>query len=310
MVMIVVLILLCLGMRWCRIVTALARNSPPENGSRPKVDTPYGDSKFSNRAREKTVVLLYHKPPNVITSHVSEDSRSTVYEEIQSMNGYMPRQKNDQVISPTKETTHFEKATGIRSKLHAIGRLDAETTGVLLVTNDGGLVHHVTNRKAPSHSQNVASMGPITKTYEALIMGLHDMQSLSVLWDGVDIGAKYGGMTRPVDDLQILEHPSHKSTLVSLTISEGKNRQVRRMFHALGSGVMNLKRTKIGEHLTLDAVAENGWRILTDQEVRDHLGWEIRDLDTDREKRLSNKAFPRKQTNSAKPQRAARRRQR
>jgi len=75
-------------------------------------------------------------------------------------------------------------------------------------------------------------------------------------------------MTRPVDDLQILDHPNHKSTLpvVSLTISEGKNRQERRMFHALGSGVNpELKRTRSGTESTLDGLEENAWRILTDQ---------------------------------------------
>ncbi len=224
---------------------------------------------------ERTVVLLYHKPANVVTSHVSDDSRTTVYDEILSMKGFAsssttPMGSNDK---------SFEQATRIYSKLHAIGRLDADTTGLLLLTNDGGLVHHVTNRNALTHDQMSSTSGPITKTYEALIMGHHDAKSLQPLWEGVDIGSKYGGMTRPVDDLQILDHPNHKSTLVSITISEGKNRQIRRMFHSLGSGVMKLKRTKIGNFLTLDEVDEGSWRILSDDEVRHCLGWEARNLD-------------------------------
>eukprot|EP00339_Tiarina_fusa_P007969 CAMPEP_0117054188 /NCGR_PEP_ID=MMETSP0472-20121206/37546_1 /TAXON_ID=693140 ORGANISM="Tiarina fusus, Strain LIS" /NCGR_SAMPLE_ID=MMETSP0472 /ASSEMBLY_ACC=CAM_ASM_000603 /LENGTH=79 /DNA_ID=CAMNT_0004769663 /DNA_START=12 /DNA_END=248 /DNA_ORIENTATION=+ len=78
----------------------------------------------------------------------------------------------------------------------------------------------------------------------------------------------------PVNDLQIMDHPTPKSTVVSLTISEGKNRQVRRMFHALGSGVMKLKRLKIGKELTLDGLEVGEWRILSDGEVRRHLQWE------------------------------------
>jgi 23S rRNA pseudouridine2605 synthase len=219
-------------------------------------------------SNERTVVILFHKPANVLTSHLSEDSRSTVYSEVQSMKGFISQAKND------KSHLSFDQATGILSKLHSIGRLDADTTGLLLLTNDGGLVHHVTNPNAPTHTTD----GAITKTYEALIMGDHDEESLDALWHGVDIGAKYGGMTQPVDALKILDHPNHKSTVVSITISEGKNRQVRRMFHALGSGVMKLKRTHVGEHLTLEGVQEGQWRIMSEQEVLEFLQWKPRSI--------------------------------
>ena len=219
---------------------------------------------------ERTVVLLYHKQANVLTSHVSEDSRSTVYDEVQNMDAFVSARQFNHKLS-------FEQATGIRSKLHAIGRLDVDTTGLLLLTNDGGLVHHVTNKNALSH-KGLQGKG-ISKTYQCLIMGHHDEESLGCLWDGIDIGQKYGGMTKPVDDLQILEHPTHKSTLVSITISEGRNRQVRRMFHALGSGVMQLKRTHVGKELTLDGLDEGQWRILSDQEVSEALNWDPRLLE-------------------------------
>lgn len=218
-------------------------------------------------SREGTVVILFHKPANVVTSHVSDDSRSTVYDQVQSMKGF--DQKDDQAKHCT-----FEKVTGIRSKLHAIGRLDADTRGLLLLTNDGGLIHHVTNKNASTHTQ-----GAITKTYQALIMGHHDTKSLQGLVEGVDIGEKYGGKTEPVHDFQILDHPNHKSTVVSLTISEGKNRQVRRMFHSIGSGVMSLTRTHVGDNLTLEGLEEGQWRILSDFEIVNALNWEPRILD-------------------------------
>ena len=206
---------------------------------------------------ERSVVILYNKPPNVITSHKSDDSRPTVYEEIQSMRGFLPSDLN-------QPNLNFEQATGIRSKLHAIGRLDADTSGLLLLTNDGRLLHHVTNpnAKTEEHEHYLVSTSTTTmttptapiinKTYRALIMGCHTEESLEPIKNGVDIGSNY--ITKPVDDLQIIEHPNHKSTIVSITISEGKNRQVRKMFHAIGSGVMKLQRTKIGEHLTLEGV--------------------------------------------------------
>ena len=212
-----------------------------------------------NSKKEQTVVILYNKPPDVITSHESQDLRSTVYEDIQSMRGYLPKindksEKRSQPIS-------FEEATGIRSKLHAIGRLDADTTGLLLLTNDGRLVHHITNpnSKTETHEHYDTSTGTtaatISKTYQALIMGHHTEESLEPIRLGVNIGKNY--ITKPLleeSDLQVLEHPNHKSTIVSITIGEGKNRQVRKMFHAIGSGVMKLKRTRIGDHLTLDGV--------------------------------------------------------
>jgi pseudouridine synthase len=283
------LLLLSLVVPWVR---GLSLPSPQHRGSKKTDSGRASRDCVEGSNNEKTVVLLFNKPANVITSHVSEDSRSTVYDEVQSMKGFI-RHEHKAGDQNDRPLASFEKVTGIRSKLHAIGRLDADTTGLLLLTNDGGLVHHVTNRNAPTHQEITASIGPITKTYEALIMGHHDDTSLAPLWEGVDIGAKYGGMTRPVDNLEVLDHPNHKSTLVSLTISEGKNRQVRRMFHSLGSGVMKLTRTKIGEHLTLDGVEENMWRILSEEEIRNSLGWEIKDLDQARADPTRQKVFPR-----------------
>jgi pseudouridine synthase len=205
---------------------------------------------------ERTVVLLLNKPANVVTSHVAVDDRPTVYDLI-TMENFVGDQQKDTV----------SETTGIQSKLNAIGRLDADTRGLILLTNDGSLQHHVTNPNAPTHQGGE----PVVKTYEALIMGHHTEESLLPLWEGVDIGSI--GITKPVHKLEILDHPRHKTTLVSISISEGKNRQVRRMFHALGSGVMELKRLEIGKCLNLDGVEEGQWRILSDEEVLGSLGW-------------------------------------
>ena len=251
-----------------------------------------------SQLHERTVVLVYHKPPNTITSHSDDNAisaakkgpRRTVYEDIQTMQGWtaVPIIKDDN-SSQNKNDISFQEATGIRSKLHAIGRLDCDTTGLLLLTNDGGLVHHVTNPGSKSSSSSssasavAAASSRITKTYEAVIMGHHEnvCDSFEIMRiEGVDIGAKYGGMTKPVDDLRVLDHPTPKSTLVSITISEGKNRQVRRMFHSIGSGVMKLRRVKIGTLLTLEGLEEGQWRSMPDEEVKEALGWSIRRLDS------------------------------
>ena len=251
--------------------------------------------------RERTVVIMYHKPPNVITSHSNADAisktqieqtRRTVYEDIYTMKGFV-------AVADQSKTgngmSNFEAATNIHSKLHAIGRLDADTTGLLLLTNDGNLVHQVTNPNAKIDNEQSKS---VQKTYEALIMGHHELPEassanndenyplLTLLEKGAMLSAKHGGQTKPVDDLTILSHPTASTTLVSITISEGKNRQIRRMFHSIGSGVMKLHRVSVGE-LSLAGLASSQttelqvgeWRLLSEDEVRLGLGWECRWLD-------------------------------
>jgi len=280
------------------------RNSNSDNKkTKPRSDDNYKQKNApkseSQPQQEKTVVILYYKPKDVITSHSNKDSvsstsneleRRTVYEDIMSMNGYTSPTNNTSALLETG--TSFGEVTGIKSKLHAIGRLDAETTGLLLLTNDGGLVHHVTNPTASSTHEKVV------KTYDALIMGYHTLgiqeetsKQLRLILEGVDIGTKYGGMTLPPVDLQVLDHPSPKSTLVRIAISEGKNRQVRRMFHAINSGVMRLHRRQVGDIdlNMLNGGGEGSWRVLTKKEVLDGLGWKVRRLDQALDQRPSKK---------------------
>ncbi|KAL7459003.1 hypothetical protein ACHAWC_010696, partial [Mediolabrus comicus] len=190
---------------------------------------------------------------------------------------------------------NFESATSIRSKLHAIGRLDADTTCLLLLTNDGNLVHQVTNPTAKQDNYE-GNNGPVKKTYHAVIMGHHELPPhsttaaapsknttyplLKLLKEGVTLSQKHGGQTKPVDDLKILSYPTATTTLVSITISQGKNRQIRRMFHSVGSGVMKLHRVSVGKLILsgLDSNPKTGlqegeWRILSEDEIRLGLGW-------------------------------------
>jgi len=207
----------------------------------------------------------------------------------------------------------FQKATGIHSKLHAIGRLDADTTGLLLLTNDGGLVHHVTN---PTAASSKGGGKKLVKTYEALIMGYHTLDEneesstkLRGLLDGVDIGKKYGGMTLPPEDLEVLDHPTTKTTLVRISISEGKNRQVRRMFHAINSGVIRLHRSRIGElDLGMLDGGEGCWRMLTEEEVLKGLGWKCRYIREVQHQPVGSKRRLQKRISSSPKQRTKRRR--
>ncbi|EJK56096.1 hypothetical protein THAOC_24082 [Thalassiosira oceanica] len=254
--------------------------------------------------KEHTVVLLYHKPPNVIVSHSNKDeekrssegrsSRRNVYDEVYSRAGFVPC-----TPLPPHHSATFEDITNIRSKLHAIGRLDVDTTGCLLLTNDGALVHHVTN---PTCRQ------PILKEYRAQIMGRHNLPEKSekivdykefplqkLIDGGVELSGGEG-IAKPVVSLRILSHPTRSTTLVSVTISEGKNRQVRRMFHSVGSGVMKLHRVSVGrlglaglEGEGYELLEEGQWRILSPKEIEDGLGWTCRDIEnnSNRAKRTS-----------------------
>lgn len=283
-----------------------------------------------DRSEEKTVVILYHKPANIITSHSTKDEspnsasqrRCNVYEDIYSMDGYVENAGHEMnyknLYGGNAQT--FEEVTGIKSKLHAIGRLDADTTGLLLLTNDGSLVHRITNPNSIDITDNIKRK-PIQKTYEAVIMGYHtfpDDQSANstnhlstLLTDGVALPAKHGGQTRPVDNLSVLCHPTKTTTCVSITISEGKNRQIRRMFHAIGSGVMRLHRVSVG-NLTLGELKEGQWRLLSDLEVSCCLCYECRYLDMSKEFktfRLSrdNGKIKRRRAQSGEPRKKRRR---
>ena len=248
---------------------------------------------------ERTTVILYHKPANVITSHSSNDEapsysherRRTVYEDIYSMNGYVEKHNTHKEISSRDKC--FEEITGIKSKLHAIGRLDADTTGLLLLTNDGALVHRITNPTSKDVSKTgIIEKIPVQKTYEATIMGRHILPEdvnennmtnplSTLITTGVLLPQKYGGQTKPVDRLSILSHPSRTTTCISVTISEGKNRQIRRMFHAIGSGVMRLHRVSVGD-VDLGDLKEGEWRLLSDGEILRAFGYECRPIYTNK----------------------------
>ena len=214
-----------------------------------------------HREYETTKVIAFHKPPGVVTSNVSQDDRPTVFDYF-----------DDEV----------RLNAGIRSKLHAVGRLDVDTSGLLLLTNDSLLVHAATNPsakvaiKSTTGSETHTRFEKLEKQYTALVMGSLSDDSLEKLRSGIYLGEKIG-LTQPAE-VEILDNPSPKSTLVSIVIKEGKNRQVRRMFHAIHSGVMKLHRDRIGL-VDLGDLNEGEYRVLSNDEIENNLRWPIRMLD-------------------------------
>ena len=172
-------------------------------------------------ARPKTMVVMLHKPTGYITTSSDELSRKTVYELVPG-------------------DLH----------LFAIGRLDMETSGLLLFTNDGSIQDRITSPERK-----------VSKTYLATVSGKITMDKLEKFHKGIDIGT---GMIVKVDECRIIS-TGISTTSIELRIHEGKNRQVRRMFEAIGKKVTRLHRSAIGG-LELD-VPEGTWRKLSDNEI-------------------------------------------
>lgn len=133
-----------------------------------------------------------------------------------------------------------------------VGRLDKDTVGLLLLTNDGGLAHQLLSPK--KH---------VPKTYYALVDGTVTEEDKKAIAAGVTLDDGY--ITKPAQ-LNILRSGEIRSE-IELTITEGKFHQVKRMFEAVGKKVVYLKRLSMGP-ITLDEdLAEGEYRELTDEEV-------------------------------------------
>lgn len=139
----------------------------------------------------------------------------------------------------------------VEERLFPVGRLDMDTTGVLLLTNDGELAHRLAH---PRYA--------IEKTYEVRVGNPVDSKIIQTLKDGVDIG----GGTRVSGEARILEQ-SGSLTTVEIRIHEGKKRQVKRMFKAAGHPVIRLRRTCFAG-LRTGSLREGGWRDLTENEIK------------------------------------------
>lgn len=135
-------------------------------------------------------------------------------------------------------------------RLYPVGRLDYDTEGLIFLTNDGDFTYAVTH---PKHN--------INKTYEAIIRGRLSEDEIFSLCKGVNID---GFITSPAL-LDIVNEEKDKST-VHITIHEGKNRQVRKMFDAVGHRVLKLKRISVGK-VKLGNLKPGKWRELTEKEI-------------------------------------------
>lgn len=139
----------------------------------------------------------------------------------------------------------------INERIFPVGRLDYDTEGLLLMTNDGDFTYKITH---PKHN--------VEKTYIAVLKGGISIKGLARLRSGVRLDDGFAASPAAVE---ILDAQGGHTT-VKITVHEGKNRQVRRMFEAVGSKVTELQRISIG-NVELGNLPLGRWRHLTSHEV-------------------------------------------
>jgi pseudouridine synthase len=171
----------------------------------------------------RKVYRLLYKPKGVITSHGDPQGRKTVYDLLGESGRWV----------------------------FPVGRLDLDTSGLLLVTNDTGFADFITSPESG-----------ITKTYLVKASGLINDAVISQLNAGVQL--KRGDWAQP-ERVRRLEDRG-KYTWLEVTLTEGKNREVRRMLEAVGFAVLKLVRTHIGP-LTLEGLEVGKWRELSAAEI-------------------------------------------
>jgi 23S rRNA pseudouridine2605 synthase len=166
---------------------------------------------------------------------------------------YKPRGYVTTRSDPQRRRTVMDLLRGVREYVYPVGRLDFDSEGLLLLTNDGDLAARLTH---PRHG--------VARVYEAQVLGVPDRHDLDRLVRGITID----GRRTTADDVALRQHgrDADSATLV-VTLREGRNRQVRNMCEAIGHPVTRLKRVAIGP--LRDARLKPGhWRDLTPDELR------------------------------------------
>lgn len=181
--------------------------------------------------RPKLIYLLLHKPPGVVSTCSDPQGRPTVLD-------LLPAELR------------------LKSGIHPVGRLDAETTGALLLTNDGDLTFRLVH---PSHK--------VAKTYHVWVQGQPPEKVLQLWRQGIVLAGK---KTLPAQVKIIKTRPEGDKTLLEIILKEGRNRQIRRVAEILGYPVIHIHRTAIGPiqlQTSKESLLPGHYRSLKDDEV-------------------------------------------
>lgn len=174
------------------------------------------------KKEEKKVYYILNKPEGVVTTSKDERGRKTVLDIVKS-----------------------------KERIFSIGRLDYDSSGLLLLTNDGDLYNRIIHPR-----EN------INKKYIAEVAGEFDFEDVEKFENGIDIGDY---ITAEAKARILSYNPRYKTTKIEVIIHEGKNRQIRRMCEELGHEVLTLKRTAVGK-LRLGTLKKGEYRELNEEE--------------------------------------------
>lgn len=198
------------------IVTELGTTINPETDI-----VKYNDKKVI--LEEEKVYFMLHKPTGYVTTAKDEKGRKTV----------------------------LDLMKGVSQRIYPVGRLDYDTSGLLLLTNDGDLTYKITH---PKHE--------VEKIYVAKVKGVPTPNELDQFQKGLIIDGRKTSRAK----INII-NTNRTNSVVSITIKEGRNRQVRKMCEAISHPVLELKRIAIGK-LSIDNLEVSKYRSLTKEEIR------------------------------------------
>lgn len=205
------------------------------------ISSPRGRGK---RGPKRHVYIMLHKPRRTISTVDDDQDRRTVLDLVK-VEGHLPMNA---------------------SRLYPVGRLDSESTGLILLTNDGQLT------KALTHPAS-----EVPKTYRVTIKGSLSDEDVQKLRDGIYLThqtrTRKGVVPKKASAAKVVKLGVQRDrtrgdrTALRMTLTEGQNREIRRLVAALGYKVQRLHREAIGP-LKLKGVALGQWRILTESEIR------------------------------------------
>lgn len=194
----------------------------------PESDEVFWRGKAIKPAADDKICIMLNKPRGIVCTSNDEKGRKNVTD--------LCRNVTDQ--------------NGNRLRLYPIGRLDMDSDGLLLLTNDGNLANKLTH---PRHS--------IPKIYHVTLKGQLEHDSLTILGEPVELD---GRLTMPVKVKKI--SGDKETTVAEFELFEGRNRQIRRMCELHGVRILRLQRVAIGK-LELGDLAEGKWRKLDKSET-------------------------------------------
>ena len=186
-----------------------------------EVDQVYVDDKLI-KVEDRKVYVALNKPVGYVCTVKDEKNRKTILDLV-----------------------------NVEERIYPIGRLDYNSSGLILLTNDGDIYNKIIHPRKK-----------IEKTYIAVIKGTPDMKKINQFMNGVDIG----GYVTQKSQFKIMKVLSNGNCRVKIVITEGKNRQIRKMCEIIGHPVLELQRISVGD-IHLHNLELGKWRNLTLEEL-------------------------------------------